>query len=920
VKPGTRVGAFEVVAPLGRGGMGEVYRAHDTRLGRDVALKIIPDLFADDPERRARFDREAKTLAALNHPLIAQIHGVEESDGVRALVMELVEGEDLSQRIARGPLPVDECLTIARQLAEALQAAHEQGIVHRDLKPANIKLRPDGTIKVLDFGLAKAVEQGPHSGASPSVMLNSPTITTPAMTAQGLVLGTAAYMAPEQAKGRPADRRADIWAFGCVIYETLTGRRAFDGEDVSETLASILRSEPDWTALPQEVAPAVRTLLRRCLERDRQARIAHASTILFVLAEHDRLVGDGQRASDADRETAAAVAQVRRSLLRRTVAGAAVVVVLVAVTAAALWNPRPAPGPVARFSVPLTQDLRWTLVNRGIVAIADDGSRFAWRGAGGIYLRALSSDAPQLLVSDPLGTAVHTLAFSPDGAAIAFVQGNELKRVPTAGGAPATLCQVGSVFGMSWNDRGIFVAQGARGVARCPPNGGALEQLVTAAEGEEFQGPQLLPDGDGLLLTVAKVSEGTARWDKAQVVVHSLRTGARQPVLSGGSDAKYVATGHLLYAYQGVLFAVPFDHKTRQTLGPPVSVLEGVYRGTGGIAGAAHYTVSRNGSLVYLPGAAWLTSEYAIAVADRAGALQRLPLAPATYAQVRAAPDGKRLAIATDDGAEAIIWTYELGGTAAMQRLTLQGRNRFPVWSPSGEQIAFQSDREGDAAIYVQDIGGGAPAERVSRPGEGEVHVPESWSPDGRLLAFTVQKASQFTLWTLQFPTKTTRPFGAVVSAEPLSATFSPDGRWMLYTSSPGSGGGASPNRGVFLQAIDSAATVYQVPKQALDFHPTWARGGAEIVFVPSAISGQMAVVPLATRPRVTFGAATLLPARVTGDRTSSLYRAYDVLPDGRFVGLVNAGLSTDAPSGRPGEIRVVLNWFEELKQRVPSP
>jgi serine/threonine-protein kinase len=918
---GARIGSYEITDAIGAGGMGEVYRARDSKLDRDVALKILPESIASDPDRVMRFEREAKTLATLNHPHIAQIYGMEAaaSAAPAVLVMELVDGEDLAQRITRGPIPLDETLPIARQIAQALEAAHASGVVHRDLKPANIMVRDDGTVKVLDFGLAKIGAAGATSGVGGFGATGA--VTSPAMTQAGLVLGTAAYMAPEQAKGRAVDKRADVWAFGCVMYEMLSGKRAFDGDDVSETLASVLKDEPDWSALPQTANSAVRVLLRRCLQRDPARRIGDASALLFVLDEIDSLA-ESNRAdvSDVSRQIAEAVAANRRGLLRRFVPAIAVLLVAVAaLVTVVVRRPSPAPPLITRFSIAIPPEQRaLTAINRGVLAISNDGSQLAWTGTSGIFTRSVADMTAQRIVGADAGagnTQPHTLVFSPDARALAFIVGSQLKRIALSGGTPVDVCTVAPSFGITWSDRGIFIGQGPEGVRRCSPEGGVPEQLLTVAEGEEAHGAQLLPGGDAVLTSVAKTSDGMTRWDKARIIVHSLRTGERRTILNGGSDARYLPSGHLLYAVGGIVFAVPFDVSTLTVVGGPVAVIEGIRRPVGAVTAIAHYATSATGSLLYVPGEVRPSYEYSLAVADRASNIAPLPLGVASFRHVRASRDGKRLAIGTDNGKEAIVSLYDIGANTVLQRLTLEGNNRFPIWSPDGQRLAFQSDRGGDLAIYVQQVDGSAPAERVTNAGQGEAHVPNSWSPDGATLAYSVEKDSTYSLWLHAFASKTSKPLGSVRSLEPLGAAFSPDGRWLMYTQTPERGGQRVADRGVFIQPFPPTGTAYQVPQQGLDFHPVWSASGGEIIFVVSAASGRMAAVPMSVQPRVSFGPPVSFPAIVTADRTSGLERAWDVLPDGRFIGLVNPA-QQDGPM-RQTELRMVLHWFEEVKQRA---
>lgn len=908
---GTRLGVYEVTGLIGVGGMGEVYKATDTNLKRAVAIKVLPASVAADAERLARFQREAEVLAALNHPNIAAIYGLERSGATSALVMELVEGDDLSQRIARGAIPLDEALPIAKQIAEALEAAHEQGITHRDLKPANIKIRSDGTVKVLDFGLAKAME--PAAGSSPSISM-SPTITTPAMmTGVGVILGTAAYMSPEQAKGRVADKRSDMWAFGCVLYEMLTGRRAFEGDDVSDTLAAILRGEPDWNALPGHVPPAVRTLVQRCLVKDRRQRVADMSVAHFVLTDPATL-------SAPPGAPMAVLAAPPRLRWKSAMPVAAAVLSTAMLVGVGVWSLRPsslAPA-VTRFSFTLPEDQQLTL-NSDVIAISPDGTRLAYAAYNRLFVRSLAEFDAHVIPGSDATSPISTPTFSPDGGWIAFYVLGErtVKRIALSGGTPETICPADPPYGMNWDASGIVLGQNSKGILRCSLGGGPPQQLATVNEREQAYGPQMLPGGTTLLFTIAQVADGATRWDKAEVVVQTLASGLRKPVVHG-SGARYLRTGHLLYAHGGNVLAVPFDPVGQVVRGEPVQVVEGVRRANNSRTATVHLATSDTGTLFYIPGPAGARNmDTSLALADRLGVLTRLAVPPGPYVHVRASRDGGRLAIGTDDGKEANVSIYELAGKTSMRRLTLAGQNRFPIWSPDGQRVAFQSDREGDLAIFRQRADGTGPVERLTKPAPGEGHIPESWSPDGRLISFAVTKGADFSLWTLTVADKKAAPFGAVHSAEPIGSVFSPDGHWIVYTSTQVRYGASSPNRGIYVQPVPVSEARYQVPKQTLDFHPVWGPAGTELFFVPSAAYGRLAVVSITT-PDVTFGSPVTLPARVTLDRTSAETRAYDILPDGRFIGLVPAS-ETESSGKTVTQFRLVLNWIEELKQRVPT-
>ena len=902
---GTRLGPYEIVASLGAGGMGEVYRARDTKLNRDVAIKVLLPSVANDPDRLARFSREAQVLASLNHPNIAHIHGLEESDGVRALIMELVDGQTLADRIAKGALPLDETLPIAKQIAEALEAAHEQGIIHRDLKPANIKVRDDGTVKVLDFGLAKAMDPGGASSGSASM---SPTITTPAMTQAGIILGTAAYMSPEQAAGKPVDKRSDLWAFGVVLLEMLTGRQVFSGETVSHVLASVLKDEPDWAALPPTTPTSIRRLLRRCLEKDRRRRLDSSADARLEIDE--TLAG-------APDLTALPVSLgvARRHLSRRALPVVIGMSAAALITGTVVWNLRP-PAVVARptrFSIALADGQGFTGTARQAVAISADGTEMIYTANNRLYLRSMSDlDArplPGLDQWNPLNPV-----FSPDGRWVAFYSPNDqtLKKTAVTGGVAVTLCRADAVFGMSWGPSGIVFGQGRKGILRVSENGGQPELLASVNDNQFAHGPQVLPDGQTLLFTLAS-DVGVGQWDKAQIVVQSLKTATRKVLVDGGSDARYLPTGHIVYVMGGVLFAAPFDLRRLNLTGGAVPIVEGVQRASS--TGTAHFSVSATGSLVYLPGSPSASSAAQdLALIDRKGAGEPLQLPPGGYGFPRVSPNGKEVAFTSDDGKEAIIWVYELSGATAMRRLTLDGNNRYPVWSPNGQQIAFQSDREKDLAIFWQRADGVGTAERLTKPAPGTAHIPESWSPNGERLSFTVAKGSDFSLWMLSLLDRKSEPFGPspVQSKFPINSAFSPDGRWIAYTSSD-----TGEIAEIYVQPYPGTGTRYQISRNLRSHHPFWSPDGHELWFVPGP-GARFLGVSVATQPTFTIGNAVPWPRQLLLENGPTTYRNYDIMPDGkRIIGVIPAGQSQTGIS--TPRIQIVLNWFEDLKRLVPT-
>ena len=621
---GTRLGPYEIAAQIGVGGMGEVYRATDTKLDRDVAIKVLPESLAGDPDRIARFQREAKTLAALNHPNIAAIYGLEETEGIKALVMELVEGPTLADRIARGAIPVDEALPIAKQIAEALEAAHEQGIIHRDLKPANVKLRPGGVVKVLDFGLAKALE--PTGAMSPGLS-QAPTITTPAMTQAGMILGTAAYMSPEQAKGRTVDKRSDVWAFGAVLYEMLAGRRAFGGDDISDALVNVLKMEPDWEGLSPEVPSRVRQVIRACLQKNAKQRIGDVQDVRLAL--------------EGASETAVNItASVPRWWTRpRWVATTVALAMLAGLgTGWVLWavGRDDVGGPVRRFrlEVPASVDLprgRGTLVG-----LSPDGQTLVYKGVEGGVLRVYQRRLDQVEATVIPGTegAEDGLIFSPDSQSLAFWSNGSLMRVALAGGSPTRIADLPTGWGGSWGlDDTIVVAQPESRLARVSATGGEVEFLAASDDGRAHWYPQILPGGRAVLFTASEYFP-----DGGDVIVLDLDTGESRTVVAGGTAGHYTPTGHLVFVRGGDLWAVGFDLATLTTQGQPALVEQGIGMET---SGAVQFAIAEDGSPAYLPG----TSDagaLAFVWVDRDGREETVTIDPANYEEFDISPDGTR--------------------------------------------------------------------------------------------------------------------------------------------------------------------------------------------------------------------------------------------------------------------------------------
>ncbi len=907
--PGTRIGPYEIQSALGAGGMGEVYRARDARLARDVALKVLPDSVADDPDRLARFQREAQVLAALKHPNIGAIYGLEESSTVRALVLELIEGDTLAERIARGAVPVDDALAIAKQIAEALEAAHEQGIIHRDLKPANVKVQPDGVVKVLDFGLAKLTqpaEAGLHNrdvgaGFSRLDMTASPTITTPAMmTGVGVILGTAAYMAPEQAKGRPADKRSDIWAFGCVLYEVLSGRRAFEGEDVSDTLAAVLRGEPDWSALPRIVPATIRALLEGCLTKDRRQRIADVSTLLFVM-----------RQPSAFSAMSVAVPVPRAPLWRRAVPYAAAIVVTIAAAAVVAWSlwPVAASLEISRFDQALPEGRLFRNLGRSVVAVSPDGRHIVYNATGGLYLRAIDELQARMIPGTEAGLA--NPFFSPDGQAVAYEQGWELKRVSISGGAPVVICAVkgggADMFGASWGPDNMILFGQPEGIMRVSADGGTPELVIKASEGEQVDGPRVLPDGDSVLFSVT-TGKGPTRWDQAQIVVQSLRTGERKVLLRGGSDARYLPTGHLVYALGETLLAVAFDADRLEVIGGPVSVVEGIMRvnAPATSSATANYSVSDDGALVYATGGVAVTVG-TLAWVDRTGKAALLSDRQAPYRAPRVSPDGARVAVAmqSPDGNED-IWVVDVERGTHTRLTSDPAIDTLPLWTPDGSRIAFSSGRAGGAsALYWMPADGSGAPEELTKAATNQGAT--SWLQDGTTLAFYDVGGSYdiFTVKPGQSPVRFSE-----TSFQERGPAFSPDGRWLAYSSNETGPG-------------EVYVTPYPGPGGRITIStgggrsPRWSSSGRELFYRNGR---QMMVVSVEPEPAFRAGIPRLL---FEGDYVQELGdmggHHYDVSRDGqRFLMVVPAPAEKLGETARP-RIVVVQNWTEELKRRVPA-
>ena len=910
--PGTRLGPYQISDPLGAGGMGEVYRATDTRLKRQVAVKILPPALSGDQDRLARFQREAEVLASLNHPNIAAVYGLEETDGVKALVMELVGGPTLADRIAQGAIPIDEAFPIARQIAAALEAAHERGIIHRDLKPANIKVRDDGTVKVLDFGLAKLTQpEGVGSRDDPS---QSPTLTSPAaMTGMGMILGTAAYMSPEQARGRAVDKRTDVWAFGAVLYEMLTGARAFEGEDITEVMASVVKSTPNWGALPADVPPQVVTLIQRCLEKDRNARIGDIAVARFLLDGHATLGTSPAGAAHA------ATARWHRTM------PLILVVLFAGAVLGWLLSRRQAAGlPIThlQMSVAPADQLVGSIASvrpsRTAMAISPDGRLVVFSGVRGnaaqLYIRALDRGEATPVPGTEGGIAPF---FSPDGQWIGFWVANTIKKVPVAGGPVATVANVsGPGWGASWAEDGTIFFASPTGIARVSHAGGtpAAVTTVDATTRERHRLPHVLPGGKALVLT----SFVPNNWESANVALVSLDTGERRVLIQGGADARYVSTGHLVYMKTGTLTAVPFDIRSQQVTGPAVTLVEGVMQGisapnTADETGAGQFTVSPTGTLVYATGGINPLLETSWVWVDRNGAAEPVSTVPAgPYLFPRLSPDGQKVAVTrrvanrTSD-----LWVYDLA-RGAPTRLTFDGSNSWPVWSPDGKRLVYGASTTGPANLYAIHADGAGKPERLTTSDWQQ--IPSSWEPATNAVAFLQRPEFGMTaIWVLGMAGDTAEGRQPKLLLESrfnlMHPEFAPDGRWIAYVSNE------SGALEVYVQAYPGPGEKIRV-STAGGTEPIWNANGRELLYRATTGPAFFSATIRSLSPFRVDPPRELFVARSGEYDSTSPIRSWTISADGQRFLLSRYAESKDRPVSA---MHVVLNWAEELKRLVPA-
>ena len=887
--------------------MGEVYRATDTRLKREVAIKVLPAGLAADAGRLARFQREAEVLASLNHPHIAAIYGFEESRGVNALVMELVDGATLDDRIKQGPIPIEETLPIARQIADALEAAHERGIVHRDLKPANIRLRDDGTVKVLDFGLAKAIDSssGPGDAGETIDGINSPTMA-PAMSMHGMILGTAAYMSPEQARGKPVDKRTDVWAFGAVLYEMLTGKRAFDGDDVTDIIANVVKSTPDWSAIPSSVPPHLVTLIRRCLDKDRKTRIGDIAVARFLLSQ------------DASVISADSTLKVVAGIERRWRTGPWLAVALIAGVVAGWMIPRrSAPAAATGEVTHLQMDVRpatqitpsgissTVRPSRTSLALSPDGRRIVFAGVADnvsrLYRRDLNRGEAVAMESTEGAMAPF---YSPDGEWIGFVADGKLKKIPAGGGPAVALCDVRSqsFWGASWGDNGVIHFGTREGILSIPAGGGTPVAVtrLDLSKGQRHLSPQLLPGGNALLIT-----------SPPNVSILPLDTKKEQPLFEG-SDARYIDSGYIVYINGGTLLAVRFDAAAARITSAPMPVIENVMIGqnagnSGDESLQGQFAVSKSGTLAYITGGPFTARATTLMWVDRQGVATPVPGEPTRpFLFARLSPDGRKIAvqIRNERNRAGDVWVYDIARQSPT-RLTFDGAGA-PVWSPDGKQV-IASGPDGDLYTLNAD-GSGKPQLVLKRDLD---QVAGSWAGGANRVAFLQRPTiGTYGLWVLPMQgADAYKPTLFLESQFPVTyPELAPDGNWMAYASTE-SGGSE-----IYVQSVPAG----QKLRISTDggFEPIWVRSGREIVYrsgnakthgVMSAAVRSLSPLRIDT-PRILF---TYTPG--TYDSTTPA-RSWDATADGsRFLMSKNAP-TTETPVT---SMHVVLNWIEELRQKV---
>ncbi len=882
---------YRILDKLGAGGMGEVYQAEDLSLNRQVAIKVLPAVFAADRERLARFEREAKILASLNHPNIAAIYGVEQADAKRFLVLELVEGETLSERLLKDRPPLDEILEICRQIAEGLESAHEKGIIHRDLKPSNVKITPQGKVKILDFGLAMAF----HDQISEVDLRKSPTITAD-MTKPGVILGTAAYMSPEQAKGKAVDRRADIWAFGCVLFEMLTGRAAFPGKDVTEILAAVIRGEPEWGSLPANLHWRLREVLERCLTKELRDRYHDISDVRVDL---QKVLSDPSGVLMQP----VTITEPRKKLRLRLPWVAATAVLSAVVVGVAIWNLRkPEPRQVIRFDYELPEGQEFSTFISPLLAVSPDGRQFVYSTRQGLYLRSMEELAAKLI----LGTEEDPQQpfFSPDGQWIGYLSASDgkLKKISLKGGAPVALCNPTTrLVGASWHkDNTIVYGQRPGDIMRISANGGTPESLIKA-ESAYLLYPQILPDGKSVMYTE------TTSATQTKIIVQSLKSGERKELFEGYS-ARYLPTGHIVYMLpNNNVFAIAFDLDRLEVIGGPVPIVEDVRQ----------VAISDSGTLVYIPrtSAATVFIPRDLVWVDREGREEQITGGPSSYLNPRISPDGKKVALSIEASGNRDIWIWDLL-RKVLTRLTFdEGPECSPLWTLDGKGIAFLSLRTSKSGVYWKAADGTGGEELLfSLPGL--ITFPASLSADGKTIVGAEWELGRMNFDIGILPTEGDSKPRLILKERYHEAQpqVSLDGRWMAYTSNE------SGQNQVYVRPFPEVeGGLWQVSTTGGD-SPLWSPDGREIFF---RNGDAVMVSSVRTDPTFSFETPKML---FQGTYVSSVlafgswdFSTWDINPDGRrFLMMKELGAATTAERGLR-KITVVLNWFEELKRLVPT-
>jgi Tol biopolymer transport system component len=887
---GAKLGPYEILSPLGAGGMGEVYRARDTRLDRTVAIKVLRQHLADTAESRQRFEREAKAVSALNHPHICTLHDVGSQNGTDFLVMEYLEGETLAARSERGPLPLDQVLKIAVQVASALDKAHRQGIIHRDLKPGNIMLTKSGA-KLLDFGLAKAaVPLTAGSALTAEATRNTP------VTQQGTIVGTFQYISPEQLEGKQADTRSDIFSFGAVLYEMLTGRRAFPGKSQISVISAILEKDPEPISTLQPLTPpALERAVKRCLAKDPEDRW---QTVRDLELELKWIAESGSQSTMAP---AASVTRLRARWLG-SLLWAAISLLLAGITGTVIWNlkPVPAPQPVSRAVITMPPGQRLVLSDQPALAISPDGTKLVYVGAQGntqqLYLRAMDS-----LEATPVpNTEGATIPFfSPDGQSLGFFADGKLKIVSMGGGSARSLADAKFPRGASWGTLGmiVFGPTSFRALHQVSDAGGTPQPLTHFEQGEVANAwPDLLP---GSKVVVFAASQNTGNWTNAHLVVQTIETGERRALSVVGTQPRYAPTGHLIFAQGGVLMAVPFDARRLEVTGAAIPLVEGILQSPA--TGDAQYSISDTGSLVYIPGNVRASQRQLVWV-NRKGAEQPVAAPARSYRYPRVSPDDREVA-ATIDDQESQVWLYDLFRDT-LTRLTFEGNtNLAPSWTPDGKRISFQSNEAGPANIYWQLADGSSAMERLTSLDT--TQVPSSWTPDGQYLAYIgISPTTGYDIWVLHLSDHKSQPFLQTQYNE-TSPRFSPDGHWLAYVSDE------SGRYEVYVQPFPGPGGKRQISTGG-GTEAVWNPNGKELFYRDG---NKLMAVDVATQPGFSASKPKLL-FEGRYQPTPLTFPNYDVSHDGqRFLMLK----PVEAGEGAPAQINIVLNWFEELKRRVPT-